>query len=77
MEVTKEFIDQLYRERVLRARTIPDSQKLMIGPSLFEQVCDRMRWGLRNEHPGADEATIEQKLMQRFARLRQVRGEKP
>jgi hypothetical protein len=59
MEPTKDLIDSLYRERILRARASSPEQKLLAGAQLFEEVCERMAAGLRDENPEADEATIQ------------------
>jgi hypothetical protein len=50
MEPTQELIDEIYRERVLRARRTPIEQKILAGADLFEGVCTRMADGLREEH---------------------------
>jgi len=75
MEPTQELLDAIYRERVLRARQVPLAQKLLAGPELFDQACDRMRVGLRDENPGADEKTIEELLRRRLSLLRRLRQE--
>jgi len=75
MEPTQELLDAIYRDRVLRARQLPPGNKLLAGGELFEQVCDRMRAGLRDENPGADEKTIEELLRRRLRLLRRLRGE--
>jgi len=75
MEPTQELLDAIYRERVLRARQVPPAQKLLAGAQLFDQACERMRAGLRDENPGADEKTIEELLRRRLGMLRRLRGE--
>jgi hypothetical protein len=75
MEPTQELVDAIYRERVLRARQVPLEKKLLAGAELFEQACDRMRAGLRDENPGADEPTIEILLSRRLSLLRRLRSE--
>jgi hypothetical protein len=72
MEPTRELIDEIYRERVLRARQVPLEQKLFAGARLFDEVCDRMRAGLRDENPEADCATIEELLRRRLDLLRRL-----
>ncbi len=74
MEPTLELLDAIYRDRVLRARQVPPGNKLLAGGELFEQVCDRMRDGLRDENPGADEETIEELLRGRLDLLRRLRS---
>jgi hypothetical protein len=72
MEPTRELIDEIYRERVLRARQVPLEQKLLAGARLFDEVCDRMRAGLQDENPEADRATIEELLRQRLDLVRRL-----
>lgn len=72
MGPTQELVDAIYRERVLRARRTPIEFKLRAGGELFEEVCQRMADGLRDENPGADEATIQDLLRRRLALLRRL-----
>lgn len=74
MQPTQELIDDIYRERVLRARRTPPEQKLLAGAELFEMACRRMADGLRHENPGADEPTIQRLLRERLDRLDRVRA---
>ena len=72
MESIRELAEDIYRERVLRARRTPIEQKISAGGELFEGVCARMADGLRDENPGADEATIQELLRRRLALLRRL-----
>jgi hypothetical protein len=72
MEPIRELADAIYRERVLRARRTPIELKIAAGGELFEGVCERMADGLRDENPGADEATIQELLRRRLALLRRL-----
>ncbi len=74
MEPSKELFDDLYRERVLRARRTPPEQKLLEGARLFDLTCRIMRDGIRDEYPGADEQRVEEILAQRLALLRRLEG---
>ena len=56
MDSTKELIDDVYRERVLRARRTPIAQKILAGADLFDSACDITLAGIRNQFSGADEA---------------------
>lgn len=67
MEPTRELIDQLYHERVLRARQMPPEEKLLAGAELFEWACTITRAGIRQQHPDADESRIEAILTERLA----------
>jgi hypothetical protein len=72
MEPTKELIDDLFRERVLRARRTPPDQKLLDGPRLFDFACRIMADGIRGQYPDADEARVREILAQRLALLRRL-----
>src|SRR5262249_52923965 len=72
MASIKELADDIYRERVLRARRTPMEQKIQASGELFEGACQRMADGLRDENPGADEETIQQLLRRRLALLRRL-----
>jgi hypothetical protein len=77
MEPTKDLLDALYRERVLRARRTPPEQKFLDGAQLFTAACQRMLAGIRREFPEADDRRAQEILTQRLAllqRLRDVRG---
>ena len=72
MEPTKELIDELFRERVLRARRTSPEEKLLAGPRLFDLCCRIMADGIRNESPEADEQRVQEILAQRIALLRRL-----
>jgi hypothetical protein len=72
MEPTKELIDALFRERVLRARRTPPEEKLLDGPRLFDIACRIMADGIRDEHPEADEQRVQVLLAQRLELLRRL-----
>jgi hypothetical protein len=67
MEPTKEPIDELYRERILRARATPLEDKFLAGAELFENACDRMRPGIRLQYPDVTDADVERLLNERPA----------
>lgn len=76
MEPTQELVDDIYRERVLRARRTPGEEKLLDGPRLFDWACRIMADGIRNQYPDADEQRVREILAQRVAlgrRLEQAR----
>jgi hypothetical protein len=72
MEPTKELLDDLYRERVLRARRTPPEEKLLDGPRLFDLACRIMADGIRDEYPDADDQRVQEILAQRVALLRRL-----
>jgi hypothetical protein len=73
MEPTKELIDEIYRERILRARETPPEEKLLDGPRLFDLSCRIMIDGIRDEHPDANEDQVQEILAQRLDLLRRLR----
>ena len=59
MEPTQELADDLYRQRVIRARNTPPEEKLLLGARLFDRACRIMMDGIRDEYPHADEQQVE------------------
>jgi hypothetical protein len=72
MEPTKELIDDLYRERVLRARRMSPEEKFLAGPRLFDMACRIARDGIRDQNPGATNEQVEEILLQRLALRRRL-----
>jgi hypothetical protein len=72
MEPSKELADQIYRERILRARRMPPDEKLAEGPRLFEAACSIMASGIRNQFPGLDDDQVAEILKERLDRLRRI-----
>ena len=72
MGPTKEMVDDIYRERVLRARSTPIEQKLMAGAELFEYACRLTCDGIRHQNPGIDESRVQQILRDRLALARRL-----
>ena len=70
MENIKELADQIFRERILRARRMSPSEKLSAGFELFEFACGITRAGIQHQFPAADDAEVERILKERLA-LRQ------
>lgn len=72
MEPTQELIDDIYRERVLRARAMSPEEKLLAGPRLFDWACRIARDGIRSQHPDATDEQVEAILLQRLAWRRRL-----
>ena len=72
MEPTQELVDDLFRERVLRARATPPDQKVLDGFRLFELSVRIMRDAIRNENPEANQEQIQDLLMRRFEIARRL-----
>jgi hypothetical protein len=74
MEPTKELLESLYRERVLRARRMSPQDKLLAGARLFDYACRVTAAGIRSQHPDADDAKVLELLRQRLAWARRREG---
>jgi hypothetical protein len=61
--------DELYRERVLRARRTPPEERLLDGIRLYDEALERMKIGVRLTNPQADEAEVNGLLQLRVRRL--------
>ena len=72
MSPTQGLIDNIYRERVLRARRTPVEQKVLAGAELFESACQMTCAGIRLENPAADEARVQALLRDRLALARRL-----
>ncbi len=68
----RQLIDDLYRERVERAKRMSPEEKLLAGPRLFDQACRIMRDGIRHQFPDADSARVEEILMERLSLVRRL-----
>jgi hypothetical protein len=72
MEPSKQLLDDIFRERVLRARRTPPEDKLLDGPRLFDYACRITMDGIRNQFPDADEKRVREILAERIALLRRL-----
>ena len=72
MEPTPELIDEIYRQRVLRARATPPEDKLLAGPRLFEYACRITMEGIRHQFPDAADRRVQEILDQRLALRRRL-----
>ena len=67
MQPTQELLDDIYREKVVRARSTPPEEKFLAGPRLFEFACWMTLEGIRNQNPGASEEEAHRILADRLA----------
>ena len=71
---TQELVDDIYRERVLRARRTPIEQKILAGAELFDFACQMTACRNSHQNPGADEATSAgNRFVERLDLLRRLR----
>jgi hypothetical protein len=64
--------DEIFRRRVIAARSLETGEKFLAGPRLFERACGLALAGLRHRHPEADEGTIRGLLHRQVAALRRL-----
>ncbi|MCH7814411.1 MAG: hypothetical protein IID40_10375 [Planctomycetes bacterium] len=62
--------DDLFLERVRRARRQSPDEKIRAGLELFDLVCALMTAGIRSEFPDADEKRVNELLVERLALAR-------
>jgi hypothetical protein len=72
MQPTQELVDELFRERILRARAASPEEKMLDGIRLFEFACQVMMDGIRDENPDADEYEVRRILALRLDLLRRL-----
>jgi hypothetical protein len=70
MQPTKELIDELYWERVQRARQMSPEDKLLAGPRLFDLTTKIMADGIRARFPEADDCRVQEILRDQLALIR-------
>lgn len=72
MQPTQELVDDIYREKVLRARTSSPGEKILDGPELFDWACEWMVAGIRNQFPDADLKGVRSIVEERLALRRRL-----
>ena len=68
---------EIYREKVERARSVPVTQRFLLGPQLFDMGMQWMRSGIRSRHPEFNEEQVDAEVERRMRiadRLRQSRN---
>jgi hypothetical protein len=73
MAPTQELIDDLYREKVLRARAMTPEERVREGFRLSAAAEEIARAGIRAQYPQADEAEILLILRRRMALARKLK----
>ena len=64
--------DEVFRHRVIAARSLDVGEKFLAGPRLFERACVMASAGLRHRHPAADETAVRTLLRRQIALLRRL-----
>lgn len=68
------LMDELYRERVLRARRASPESKILAGQRLFEAACEMTLLGIRHDFPEYTEEQCRKVLRDRLAMRRKHEG---
>lgn len=63
---SKQLGDEIFRDRIRAAREMSPAEKLAASGDLFDEVCERMRSGIRAQFPDADDGTVEGILRERL-----------
>ena len=69
---TKQLMDSIFIEKVLRARQRTPGEKMLDGPRLFAMGCLMMRNGIRWQFPEFTEEQVEAELVRRLAIRRRI-----
>jgi hypothetical protein len=68
----KGLIDPIYRDKVLAARKMSVGDRIASGIELFEGAVGMMRDGLCGQFPELSPSEVEELLVKRLKRLRQI-----
>lgn len=63
--------EEIFKERVERARKMPAEEKILAGQQLFESACEITLAGMRHQFPGHGEEYYRDLLRKRLAERRQ------
>jgi len=64
--------DDIFRDRVLRARQMPPDERIMDGPRLFDQACEIALSAIRGQHPEFTEDECQRELTRRIEIVRRL-----
>lgn len=71
-ESLKALQDEIFIDKVLRARRRSIGEKILDGPRLFESACAMMRNGIRAQFPDLGEEQVELELRRRLEIKRRI-----
>jgi hypothetical protein len=66
MDEIRTLADDLFRERVTRARRIPIEKRLLMGAELFDDACRVALGGIRSQHPEFTDQECRRELSRRL-----------
>ena len=71
-ESIRRLADEIFRDKVLRARRMSFADKFRAGGDLFDEMREVSLAGIRYQYPGADEATVRQIFAERMRIVRRL-----
>lgn len=77
VQYAPDTVDAIWLAKVRQARLMSEDERVSAGIRLFEGVCSRMKEGLREDHPNADEREIHRLLLARLKRLAKLNTPTP
>jgi hypothetical protein len=72
MQPAQELIDDIYRERIERARQASFDETLLGGLELFDRACEWSKTGLRKRFPHDTEEQIHERLLAQINLLKSL-----
>ena len=72
MEPTKELVDAIYREKVMRSRRMSIGKRIEAGAELSDLGREMMRQAIRNGNPTASEEEVVRELRRRIGLSRKL-----
>jgi hypothetical protein len=72
MQPTKELIDELFWERVEKARRMSPEERVLAGLEMFDLSSSIMTDGIRSQFPEADEHRVQEILRERLALIQRL-----
>jgi hypothetical protein len=72
MQPIAQLADELFLDKVRRARATDPAEKLLDGARLFDFVCRIMSDGIRNQFPQADDEEVQRRLIEQLAIARRL-----
>jgi hypothetical protein len=71
-EESQMLIDEIFREKIFRARATPPEQRFIEGFELHEMGIAMKRDGVRAQHPEFTPEQLDKEVSRRFASVRRV-----
>lgn len=62
----RKLADEIFCEKVLRARELTIEQRIRAGGDLFDQMSGVSKDGIRHQNPATDEATVPRLFAERM-----------